>query len=333
MTDREGDGGRNPRDNSEVESSVIEEAEELARAGEREKAEDLYRAALAGGLDVRLDYGNLLSDWPGREPEAEELYRTAIALGTHDALNNLATLLADMGRVEDADAVFKEAAALGDSTSARNYGLFLVSQGRLVEAERQFWNAINGGYLKACIDLGDLYTDIGRLDAAEELYMRALDAGLDAHVDYGILLSDELYRPAEAEREFLTALSIDPENGAAHLNLGALLVARGRLDEAETEYRVALALGEVNAATNLGLLLSAQQRLEEAERMFGEGLRSRDADAAMHYGRLLLRMGRFVEAETYLATAEEQGAGEQARTALTYVLQKLAEAPPTSGTT
>jgi hypothetical protein len=64
----------------------------------------------------------------------------------------------------------------------------------------------------------------------------------------------------------LAALDRDPRHGGAHFNLGTLLELEGDVRGAETEYRAAIVDLEdpVPAHVRLGELLAAQGRLDEA---------------------------------------------------------------------
>ena len=73
-------------------------------------------------------------------------------------------------------------------------------------------------------------------------------------------------RVAEAEQGFANAALLQPDWGAAHANLGAVLRRQGKPEAAVTCYRRALAAGSDDAATNsnLGNALRDLGRLEES---------------------------------------------------------------------
>ena len=75
-------------------------------------------------------------------------------------------------------------------------------------------------------------------------------------------------------RQLERALSINPDFADAHSNLGNVLLAQGRLDEAAQCYHRALALKPdlAGAHNNLGIVLAAQGRFEEASRCFQQAL-------------------------------------------------------------
>ena len=75
--------------------------------------------------------------------------------------------------------------------------------------------------------------------------------------------------------------SINPNFADAHANLGNVLLAQGRLDEAAQRYQRALALKPdlAGAHNNLGIVLAAQGQFEEASRRFQLGA---GAQAGLH---------------------------------------------------
>ncbi|MBI4233219.1 MAG: tetratricopeptide repeat protein, partial [Chloroflexi bacterium] len=116
----------------------------------------------------------------------------------------------------------------------------------------------------------------GRLSEAERLYVHALDLDPDdpeAHNNLGNLLGDT-GRPQEAEEELRKALALRPDYPEVHYNLGVLLGQTGRPQEAEGAYRKALALRPdyPEAHNNLGVLLGQTGRPQEAEGAYRKAL-------------------------------------------------------------
>jgi len=116
-------------------------------------------------------------------------------------------------------------------------------------------------------------------------------------------------RHQEALREFDDALKSDESLPEAHLGRGLVMeYAFGRRDEAEKEYRKAIDLrpGMSEAHNNLGQLLAARGRLEEAVSEFDAALANmyyREPFAArFNKGRVLNELGRRDEALAELKT-------------------------------
>lgn len=91
-----------------------------------------------------------------------------------------------------------------------------------------------------------------------------------------------------------------PHDYLANYNLGAVLEARGRLEEAIARYRNALRAnpGDATAQNALGTALEGQGRLEEAVGYFQQALRARPdySDARYNLGKALLVEGKADEA-------------------------------------
>ncbi len=101
-----------------------------------------------------------------------------------------------------------------------------------------------------------------------------------AHNNYAVLLS-KLKRNEEAEKHYLEALSINPDNATFHYNYANLLSKLNRNEEAEKHYLEALRINPDNAKfhNNYASLLSNLNRNEEAEKYYLEGLKINPNDA------------------------------------------------------
>jgi tetratricopeptide (TPR) repeat protein len=153
-----------------------------------------------------------------------------------------------------------------------------------------------GGLLAAAIG----HHDGGRLDEAEALYREVL--ALDAeHPDalhrLGVLAHQRGLNEQGAGL-IRQAISVTPDVAAFHANwggcssAGAVRRRKPRCDERSPSTR-----GRARAR-NLGVVLHAQQRLDEAEASFRAALERapRHADAHSNLGRALHAQGRFDEA-------------------------------------
>jgi tetratricopeptide (TPR) repeat protein len=92
-------------------------------------------------------------------------------------------------------------------------------------------------------------------------------ASAEARYNFAVALQDE-GRLEEAEAQYRSALAIDPADAMSRNNLGIVLRGRGAdgLDEAIEQYEIAIRLEPrfVRAHVNLGEAIQAQGRLEEA---------------------------------------------------------------------
>jgi len=93
--------------------------------------------------------------------------------------------------------------------------------------------------LRARAYLGDCEMHAGDAAAAEKDLRQVTRAAPEirlAHVDLGILLSDNKDTAREAEHQFREAIRLDPSKPDAHYRLGKLWQSLGREQEAEAEF-------------------------------------------------------------------------------------------------
>jgi tetratricopeptide (TPR) repeat protein len=111
--------------------------------------------------------------------------------------------------------------------------------------------------------------------------------------------------PLEARAAYHHALDLDPAHVTAHINLGRLLHAEGKLTGAESHYREAVRHEPANALAwyNLGVLLEDLLRPAEALPSYERAVRADPTLADAHYNLALLyeRAGRKQEAVRHLA--------------------------------
>lgn len=108
----------------------------------------------------------------------------------------------------------------------------------------------------------------------------------------------------EAEEHFKKAVTIDRNFYAAHMNLAVLYSGQGKNDLAEKQLRQALAVNSdlADVHYSLGLLLSEQQQYEEARKHLAKAAVGMPENARVHYnlGQLLLFLGQDKGAERAL---------------------------------
>lgn len=124
--------------------------------------------------------------------------------------------------------------------------------------------------------IGSCLSDLGKFDEAEPYLRRAL-TGLDdalTHYNLGALLS-ATGRSEEAIVEYRRALDREPDDLDARGNLAAVLVRTGQLAQASSEFARVLAGDPDNAVvhTNYGVLLLRLGREDQAAREFETALR------------------------------------------------------------
>ncbi|MEW5717237.1 MAG: tetratricopeptide repeat protein [Chloroflexota bacterium] len=152
----------------------------------------------------------------------------------------------------------------------------------------------------------------GNLTDAEAAYRKAIELNPNdaaAHNNLGALLAEDAARAADAEAAYREAIRLDPNYAQAHNNLGALLADLGRAAEAEAAYREAIRLDPnlAQAHNNLGVLLDDLGRSAEAEAAYREAIRldPNNAAANVNLAYFLRTHDRFAEAEPFYRRAIE----------------------------
>jgi tetratricopeptide (TPR) repeat protein len=135
---------------------------------------------------------------------------------------------------------------------------------------------------------------VTRAAGAESSSARRLSA--DDWYDWACDLEDAA--PDQAREAYRRALEIEPDHGAALVNLGRLLHAAGAPGVAEAHYRRALEIqpADATAAFNLGVVLEDQGRLDEAVEAYERAARIDPRSADAHYNAALLHERRGDEA-------------------------------------
>ena len=111
---------------------------------------------------------------------------------------------------------------------------------------------------------------------------------------------------AEAESHFRAVLDKDPST-QAYTGLGIVLGQQGRMEEATTSLRDAIAADPKNAAAydQLGTILIEQGKLEEAASTYRSLVQNQPSAAAhRELAQVLARLGRRGEADEQLAMAK-----------------------------
>jgi type IV pilus assembly protein PilF len=164
------------------------------------------------------------------------------------------------------------------------------------------------------LQLGIAYLQQNNLATAKEKLERAVKENpKDPNVHNALaLLYERLAQPDDADKEYRTALRLDPQNPEIANNYGAYLCRSNRAEEGARRllevaknplYRTPEA-----AYTNAGVCLRSLHRDDEAETNLRRALEIRPsfAEAAFQLGDLELQRGRLAEARTrvdsYLGT-------------------------------
>jgi predicted CXXCH cytochrome family protein len=137
---------------------------------------------------------------------------------------------------------------------------------------------------------------------------------------------------ASAADEYIASERFNADRPEDRTNLGGFFTQRGRYQEAEAQFRSALALDAayVPAWVNLADLMRLREREADVEALLREGLTHAPSDATLHHvlGLSLVRQGRKADALRELKRATEL-APDNARFAYVYGVARQELAPGT----
>ena len=220
----------------------------------------------------------------GDVPKTLDHLREAVRLNSRDerSWSALARTLDQTGRVAEAEQVIRAAIAALPEAGALRWQLaaYAARQQRTVEADVVLIAAIDRYVLLA--GRGDLHVSLARFARTQLDFPRA------------IALLEQ-------------AISIAPNNIAAHKALGRAYIDEGRADEGYAELVVALMLDPDDEETRLDLarVHLASDRAERAVELLGRApIDAGHRDAVRALGEALIRTGRTAEGESRLRESE-----------------------------
>jgi Flp pilus assembly protein TadD len=259
----------------------------LNRLGRVEDSIHAYRQSVAAKPEVfetNLNLGLMLVRF--NSPEAERYLRAATGLKPADHVEEgqasawlaLAHLLENT-KPEDALAAYRKASELTpkDPEPHLSAGLLQERQKEFSAAEAEYKQvlAVDPHSTEAAIGLTNLYMKSGRLGDAEPLLRRLA-----------------------TER---------PEDAGIHLQLGRVLAAQSKKDDAITEIQTALQLApaDSDAQRELADLYSSAGKNDLAENTYRALVTTQPKDPELHrgLGQALLRQKKFPEAQQEFLTA------------------------------
>lgn len=147
-------------------------------------------------------------------------------------------------------------------------------------------------------DLGAAYFQQRQLDIALEEFTLASKIDPDFGLAYnGLgLVNAALGQDAIAEKNFIKALQIEPNNSESHNNYGSFLCARNRIDESVKEFMAAvknpLYATPAIAYTNAGICSLRKQDSANAEIYFKKALEAEPLAATAAYQLALIQFRR-----------------------------------------
>jgi Flp pilus assembly protein TadD len=269
----------------------------LNHLGRSEESIAAYRKSVAAKPDVfesNLNLGLMLVR--ANNPDAEQFLRAATTLkptanieeGQARAWLALAHLV-ENSKPEEALTAYRRASELTpkDPEPHLSAGLLHERQKEFTAAEAEYKQVLaidahsndphsDSHSTEAVIGLTNIYMKSGRLDAAEPLLRRLAaerpdDAGI--HLQLGRVLVAQSKKD-DAIAEFQTALKLAPADSDAQRELVDLYVSAGKNDLAEPIYRTLLSAHPKDAELHRGLgqALLRQKKFPEAQQEFSTAL-------------------------------------------------------------
>jgi tetratricopeptide (TPR) repeat protein len=245
----------------------------------------------------------------GRLEEAADCFERALALRPDfaKAARNLGIAQQELGRLESAEANLRRAVELGPAAAANHaaLGALLRLRAKTGEAIAAYRAAAE----RAPHDAG-VWFALGNLLGAEQRHLEAAaayDKALELRPNWASALSKlagarlGLGAPADAEALSRRAVGLEPANMELVIDLGTILQAERRHDEAIDCYRQALEsdAGLVRAHINLAIALQAigngEEAIVAAERAAALAPDLGETQGSLGY--VLLREGQFAKAE------------------------------------
>jgi predicted CXXCH cytochrome family protein len=177
--------------------------------------------------------------------DAEAAFREAVRLRPEDGglRMNLAEALMQSGRLREAAFQLQEAIRIGPSTQTARSAWYagLAGAGSASEARRRYDESLRHQVSAVHDNLGSVMLALGDAEAAIREYRLAADSDPQSPfpaMNLGLALAGH-NEPAEARKWLESALRLDPQQPAAHLKLGELLLAAGLQKEGIAHLRIA----------------------------------------------------------------------------------------------
>lgn len=259
----------------------------LNAMGQTDESIAAYRKSVAAKPDIfesNLNLGLMLVR--AGQPDAEQFLRAAIKLKPTDKIDEgRARAWASLGHVleaskpDEALEAFRQAAALQpkDPEPHISAALVLESQKDYIGAEKEYQIVLtlDPQSAEAAIALANLYMKNNRLPDAEAMVRKLIAAKND--------------------------------DAALHFQLGRILAAQKKFDDAIAEFEAGLKLapGNTEAERDLADLYAATGKHDHAEGLYRQLLKAQSGDADLHYslGQALLRQRKFPEAQQEILAA------------------------------
>lgn len=306
-------------------SQALQRAIDCHKAGNLPEAERLYRTILQAEPSHASANHNLasLAVGAGKVAEALPYFEAALRAAPQQEVTWLSYVaaLASAGRLADARRALQQARAAGlaaefldrlEERLPREPSTVEIDTLKRAFEARSFTDLeraarpLTEAYPQSALAwkaLGLALVSTARAEEALPVLERSIALKADDPETYAYQANAfrKLGLAAQAEASYRHIVALQPGTSSAHLELGKLLFAQDRFDEAEGHFRRAIEAQPTLAAahSSLGTTLRHLGRLDEAEKCFRQAV-SLDPDNTMHQynlGNLLRDAGRLEDTE------------------------------------
>ncbi len=300
----------------------LKDAEDLLQKQQYQQAEEKLQALVnkqndnpQAWFDLGFAQGRL-----GQTADSITSYRKVAELSPKwfEAQQNLGLALAKSGDLSGAAAALKIAVTLkptaGGQQALSRAWLSLAqvteeSQPQEALAAYQKAAELDPANSDAVLGAAKLAEHSGNVAAAEQPYLKLAESGNSEAISRLVGLYIQQKRYADAETWLRKYMAANPGNMAAQIQLGKLLAAEGKTQDAiaalEPAYNSA---PDPNLARELAALYLDAKQYDGAAKLLQGLVAQNPADAQLHldYGQALVHLHKYPEAQTELLTALQQ---------------------------
>ncbi len=300
----------------------LKDAEDLLQKQQYQQAEEKLQAIVSkqadnpqAWFDLGFAQGRL-----SKTADSITAYKKAVELSPKwfEAQQNLGLALAKSGDLAGAASALKIAVTLKPTNGGQQalsqtwLSLAQVTENsRPQEALAAYQKSVelDPANAEARLGIARLTQSSGNQAAAEQEYLKLAETGNAESVERLISLYIQQKRYADAETWLRKYLAANPANAAAQAQLGKLLAAEGKTQEAiaalETAYK---ASPDPALARELAALYLQARQYDAASGLLSDLVAHNPADARLHldYGQALVHQHKYPEAQAELLKALQQ---------------------------
>ena len=283
--------------------------------GQRDKAINCYKKAVKIKPEDSISYYNIASIYQiqNKHEQACDYFEKAYKLeNKENYLVSLALSEMKAGFIERASKHYKALALLHPEKDSFQYNLascyeLLKNYDQAIIIMKRLLSR-NPKSVSMAQKLANLYIETRQFRQAKDIYDSILlktSPTSDTLYQYAIL-STQLYDTGTAEKIFKKVLKMEPENAAAHKDLGVIYLNQRLFDYADEEFRTALKLApdDFDIVFEYANYLYAISKYKEADKYYSKALELQDDVVAKALCAInKIELNELDEAESYILSA------------------------------